>query len=68
MVLKYKIFQLFVLLFLIGCNSSSSVDSSKVSKLEALTGDKIYFGAFPDFGGSEDKVTTKRLTDFEQLI
>ena len=68
MVLKYKIFQLFLLLFLIGCNSSNSVDSNKVSKLEAPTGDKIYFGAFPDFGGSEDKVTTKRLTDFEQLI
>jgi len=26
---------------------------------------QIYFGAFPDFGGSEDSVTTQRVKDFE---
>lgn len=28
---------------------------------------KIYFGAFPDFGGPEDNVTTQRIEDFEAI-
>jgi len=28
----------------------------------------IYFGAFPDFGGSEDEVTTQKITSFETLV
>jgi len=63
--MKSQIFQLIVLFLLIGCNSSSSLDSNRVLKLKAPTGDKIYFGAFPDFGGLEDNVTTKRIEDFE---
>lgn len=50
------------------CNGSNSTFPSNSSKLEAPKKDKIYFGAFPDFGGSEDKVTTKRLKSFENLI
>ncbi len=30
-------------------------------------GDKIYFGAFPDFGGPEDNVTTERIEKFNKL-
>jgi len=29
---------------------------------------KIYFSAFPDFGGTEDVVSKKRITQFENLI
>ncbi len=28
----------------------------------------IYFGAFPDFGGPEDEVSTEKIKDFERLI
>ena len=62
----YKIVIFIILVFFTACNSSKSTDSSRV--LKAPKEDKIYFGAFPDFGGTEDIVTTKRLTDFEQLI
>ncbi len=31
-------------------------------------GDKIYFGAFPDFGGPEDYVTAKKIVDFNDLV
>ncbi len=37
-------------------------------KLQAPKEDKIYFGAFPDFGGTEDIVTLKRMDAFEKLI
>ncbi len=36
-------------------------------KLLPVDEDKIYFGAFPDFGGSEDNVTNSRLLEFENL-
>ncbi len=36
-------------------------------KLLSPPGDDIYFGAFPDFGGPEDNVTTQRIVDFESL-
>jgi len=41
----------------------------KVKNMKLLPPDngQIYFGAFPDFGGSEDSVTTQRVKDFEQL-
>ncbi len=41
--------------------------ASGIKKLKVPTGDKIYFGAFPDFGGPEDKVTKQRILDFEKL-
>jgi hypothetical protein len=31
-------------------------------------GDKIYFGAFPDFGGPEDNVTAERIEKFNKLV
>lgn len=30
--------------------------------------DKIYFGAFPGFGGSEDQVSRQKIVDFETLV
>ena len=36
-------------------------------KLLPPVGDHIYFGAFPDFGGPEDEVTTQRVKDFESI-
>jgi len=57
------------LLLLSSCNgSSSSSTENKEQKLQPPTSDKIYLGAFPDFGGTEDIVTTKRIEDFERLI
>ena len=31
-------------------------------------GNKIYFGAFPDFGGPEDNVTAERIEKFNKLV
>ena len=39
----------------------------KKIKLLSPTNSRIYFGAFPDFGGPEDEVSTKRVFDFERL-
>jgi len=39
----------------------------KSIKLHPPSKDQIYFGAFPDFGGPEDNVTTQRIKNFEQL-
>ena len=56
------------LLFLISCGgSSSSGTSSSGTKLRTPSQDKIYFGAFPDFGGSEDSVSVQRVQNFEAL-
>ncbi len=65
------------LLLLTGCeNSSSSKDNLPQTDLEEATDakllpptyDKIYFGAFPDFGGSEDQVTSQKIIDFETIF
>ena len=42
--------------------------STSVVKLLAPGGGKIYFSAFPDFGGTEDNVSTQKVRDFEKLI
>ena len=43
-------------------------DSLPVSKkLAPPPGNKIYFGAFPDFGGPEDKVTAQEIEAFNKL-
>jgi len=39
----------------------------KLIKLLPPQDDKIYFGAFPDFGGSEDNVSASRIEQFEML-
>jgi len=37
-------------------------------KLLPPTGNYIYFSAFPDFGGPEDKVTTQKVQNFETMV
>ena len=39
-----------------------------VTKLLPPAENKIYFGAFPDFGGPEDNVTTQKIRDFEEIV
>jgi hypothetical protein len=50
--------------------SISSYLSEKDEELTLLPpeGDKIYFGAFPDFGGPEDNVTAERIEKFNKLV
>lgn len=38
-----------------------------VMKLLPQKDNQIYFGAFPDFGGSEDNVTVQRIEEFNEL-
>jgi len=40
----------------------------KRSKLAIPTDNQIYHAAYPDFGGSEDIITTERISDFENLV
>ncbi len=40
----------------------------KNKKLKPAKNGQIYFGAFPDFGGSEEKVSAKKIQDFEKLV
>jgi hypothetical protein len=56
------LFPLLGLLFL-SCNAAQTT----TTKLQPPPTGKVYFGAFPDFGGSEDTVTTQRIKDFETL-
>ena len=53
------------------CSESSdgSINSNSIkrSKLVIPTDNKIYHAAFPDFSGTEDIVTNKRISDFEVL-
>ncbi len=69
-----------VMLLLSGCGNgdrdisdptqthSGQTGKSAVAKLLPPDGNGIYFGAFPDFGGSEDHVTTQKIRDFEALV
>jgi beta-mannanase len=41
---------------------------SKKIKLSLPTNNQIYFGAFADFGGSEDIVTKEKIENFEKLV
>lgn len=42
--------------------------ASKSVKLLPPSGNQIYFGAFPDFGGYENEVSTQKIEAFETLI
>ncbi len=66
--MKYLIYIIGVVLFF-GCggNGTSSQEEIRNGKLLPPEGNKIYFGAFPDFGGSEDQVTSQRIRDFEAI-
>ena len=63
-----------ILLFLLGCNNQNDAttkeknNTKQTQKLLQPNANKIYFGAFPDFGGSEDQVTTQKVKDFEAII
>lgn len=52
------------LLLLTACGGSTPAGKTK---LAAPQGDQIYFGAFPDFGGSENNVSTQKIKDFETI-
>ena len=54
-----------ILILFLGCNGSNQHHNTK---LLPPTDDKIYFGAFPDFGGPEDNVSSGKIKDFEKLI
>ncbi len=52
-----------------GVNSSTFITTPNISSnklIEPTFG--IYHSAYPDFGGTEDIVTTERITDFENLV
>jgi hypothetical protein len=56
------LFPFISILLITACN----VTSAK-TKLQPPTGDKIYFSAFPDFGGSEDNVSAGKIKEFEKI-
>ncbi len=43
------------------------ISSLAKNKIKSMPG-RIYFSAFPDFGGSEDEVSYQKIKDFENLI
>ena len=63
----HKIIFIIVAILTINSCGGGGGSSSSSYKLKAPTDDKIYFGAFPDFGGSEDEVSAKRVKDFEAI-
>jgi hypothetical protein len=52
-----------LLFLLVACNTATPT----ATKLAPPPDDKIYFGAFPDFDGSEDNVTRRKIRDFEAI-
>jgi len=54
---------------LLSCGSSSTrTPSIKNQKLLAPQNTNIYFGAFPDFGGTEELVSKEKIVAFERLV
>ena len=51
------------MILLLGCSPTYSAQT----KLQPPSSRQIYFGAFPDFGGSEDHVSRKQIEDFETI-
>lgn len=49
----------------VSCGGSSGLHER--TTLAPPPTDKIYFGAFPDFGGTEENVTAQRIRDFERI-
>ena len=64
------LFILLSLLLIVSCGGGNGIKGEESNKLKLLPpdGDQIYFGAFPDFGGTEDQVMTKRIIDFETIV
>jgi len=67
---KIKLLLLLIsLFFLLSCmNGSVKSSKGKDGKLLPPDNNKIYFGAFPDFSGTEDNVSKERIYQFEKLI
>ena len=60
-----------VVLYLVlfnACGVDNNATTTTIYKLEKPPKEKIYFGAFPDFGGSEDNVSSKKIKDFENIV
>ncbi len=66
--MKKLIYLSAVLPFLISCGGGGTDAEKELKsyKLKPLK-DKIYFGAFCDFGGTEDKVSLAKIEEFEKL-
>ncbi len=47
---------------------SKKRNTNKSLKLKPAKNGKIYFSAFPDFGGSEDVVSIEKIKQFEELV
>ena len=62
-----KILVALLFLFLLNSCGKSSTHRDVSYKLKAPPKGKIYFGAFPDFGGPEDNVSSKKVKDFEEI-
>ncbi len=62
---------IFLIAITTGCSQSSDNTINPVviknSKLSIPTDNQIYHAAFPDFGGTEEVVTSNRISDFENL-
>jgi hypothetical protein len=52
---------------LISVSCGSATGTETATTLSPPAKDKIYFGAFPDFGGAEETVTAKRIHNFESI-
>lgn len=61
---KYRI--VVALLTILGLYCTETVANDERKLLPALN-NKIYFAAFPDFGGAEDMVSKERIRNFENL-
>ena len=72
--MKRLLLILFFVIFFLGSFNVQAFEGKIFKKnndklvLKPLKNDKIYFGAFPDFGGSEDQVSAKRINDFNSLV
>ena len=67
----FFIYWMLSILWLSGCTKHENVPElpkkSHSSKLQIPPDNKIYHAAFPDFGGTEDLVSTERIINFEKL-
>ena len=72
--MKYRngLYLLCSAILMVGCGNGSPKESTSTvsrgsTKLLPPAGNNIYFGAFPDFGGSEDHVSAQKISAFETI-